>query len=256
MTAYYNEFDAYAAQWLRNLIAEGLIASGDVDERDVLEVMPDDLTGYTQCHFFAGIGGWSLALRLAGWPDDAPVWTASAPCQPFSMVGRRKGIHDERHLWPAIQYLVGVERPSVVFGEQVSQAIADGWLDAVFDGMESEGYACGASVLPATSANGSHVGPRCYFVCALPPAGVGRARPRTSLPIGGARPEWPRGPEDLRLVVDAPLLDGECHPQPIIRLAHDGLPASVGKARTKAAGNAIFPPLAANFIAAAMEAMP
>ena len=30
MAAYYNEFDPYAAQWLRNLIAAGLIAPGDV----------------------------------------------------------------------------------------------------------------------------------------------------------------------------------------------------------------------------------
>ena len=25
--------------------------------------MPNDLAGFTQCHFFAGIGGWSYALR-------------------------------------------------------------------------------------------------------------------------------------------------------------------------------------------------
>lgn len=35
MTAYYNEFDPYAAQWLRNLIAAGHIAPGDVDERSI-----------------------------------------------------------------------------------------------------------------------------------------------------------------------------------------------------------------------------
>lgn len=41
MAAYYNEFDKYAAQWLRNLIARGLIAPGDVDERSILDVRPD-----------------------------------------------------------------------------------------------------------------------------------------------------------------------------------------------------------------------
>lgn len=54
MTAYYNEIDPYAAQWLRNLIADGHIAAGDVDERDIRDVKPEDLRGYTQCHFFAG----------------------------------------------------------------------------------------------------------------------------------------------------------------------------------------------------------
>ena len=41
-----------------------------------------------------------LALRLAGWPDDRPVWTGSCPCQPFSAAGEGKAADDERHLWP------------------------------------------------------------------------------------------------------------------------------------------------------------
>jgi DNA (cytosine-5)-methyltransferase 1 len=100
MTAYYNEIEPYAAEWLRNLIQAGAIAAGDVDERDVRDVTPGELVGYTQCHFFAGIGGWPRALRLAGWPDDRPVWTGSCPCQSFSTAGRGAGFADERHLWP------------------------------------------------------------------------------------------------------------------------------------------------------------
>ena len=42
MTAYYNENDPYAAQWLRNLIARGLIAPGDVDERSIADVKAND----------------------------------------------------------------------------------------------------------------------------------------------------------------------------------------------------------------------
>lgn len=79
---YYNEIDPFAAQWLRNLIAAGHLPAGDVDERSIVDVRPDDLKGYVQCHFFAGIGGWPLALRMAGWPDDREVWTGSCPCQP------------------------------------------------------------------------------------------------------------------------------------------------------------------------------
>ena len=88
MSAYYNEIDPYAAQWLRNLIKAGHIADGEVDTRSIVDVRPDDIRGFTQAHFFAGIGGWSHALRLAGWPDDRPIWTGSCPCQPFSVAGK------------------------------------------------------------------------------------------------------------------------------------------------------------------------
>ena len=136
MTAYYNEHDAYAAAWLRNLIAGGHIAPGDVDARDIQDVTPDDLTGYTQCHFFAGIGGWSAALRLAGWPDDRPVWTGSCPCQPFSAAGKRSGTDDARHLWPEWFRLIDVCRPPIIFGEQVSGVGGRAWLSGADQNLQ------------------------------------------------------------------------------------------------------------------------
>ena len=164
MSAYYNEFDKYAAQWLRNLIAAGHIAPGDVDERSISDVRPSDLVGYTQCHFFAGIGGWSLALRLAGWSDDRPVWTGSCPCQPFSVAGAGHGVADERHLWPHWFHLVRTQRPPVIFGEQVDAAIAHGWLDLVQDDLEGEGYAFGAVGVPAAGVGAPHIRQRLWFV--------------------------------------------------------------------------------------------
>jgi DNA (cytosine-5)-methyltransferase 1 len=98
VTAFYNEIDPYAAQCLRNLIAAGHIAPGIVDERPIQQIEPWELAEFTQCHFFAGIGVWSHALRRAGWSDDRPVWTGSCPCQPFSAAGQQKGFDDERHL--------------------------------------------------------------------------------------------------------------------------------------------------------------
>lgn len=161
---YYNEFDPKAAAWLRELIKQGLIPAGDVDERSITEIKPDELTKYTQCHFFAGIGGWSYALWLAGWPSDRPVWTGSCPCQPFSSAGKQLGTADERHLWPAFFNLIRQCRPESVFGEQVATAIGKGWLDGVSADLESEGYACGAAVLGAHSVGAPHIRQRLYWV--------------------------------------------------------------------------------------------
>ena len=163
MTAYYNEFNPQAAQWLRNLIKDGLIAAGEVDERSITEVKADEVRGFTQCHFFAGIGGWSYALRLAGWPDDRPVWTGSCPCQPFASAGKKAAQSDERHLWPHFARLVRECHPPEIFGEQVASAIAHGWLDDAFDDLEAEDYACGAAVLPACSVGAPHQRDRVWF---------------------------------------------------------------------------------------------
>lgn len=160
--AYYNENEPYAAQWLRNLTSAGLIAPGDVDERSIVDVQPDDLRGYTQCHFFAGLGGWSYALRLAGWPDDRPVWTGSCPCQPFSISGKRKGFADERHLWPVFQRLIQVGRPPVLFGEQVARA--PDWLRLVRGDLVEMGYAVGAIPMEAAGADADHFRDRYWFV--------------------------------------------------------------------------------------------
>lgn len=164
MTAFYNEPDPYAAQWLRNLIAAGHIAPGVVDERPIQEIEAWELAGFTQCHFFAGIGIWSHALRRAGWPDDLPIWTGSCPCQPFSAAGQRKGISDERHLWPTWFNLIEQCKPPIVVGEQVASKDGLGWLDLVSTDMESADYSFGTSDLCAAGFGEAHLRQRLYFV--------------------------------------------------------------------------------------------
>ncbi|QLV14268.1 DNA cytosine methyltransferase [Enterobacter roggenkampii] len=162
--AYYNEIDPFAAQWLRNLIAGGHIAPGEVDERSIEDVTPDDLRGFTQCHFFAGIGVWSHSLRLAGWPDDKPVWTGSCPCQPFSAAGKGDGFADERHLWPHFFHLISERRPQHVFGEQVASGNANTWFDLVQTDLEGMGYAFGLVPFASAGVGAPNIRERAYWV--------------------------------------------------------------------------------------------
>jgi DNA (cytosine-5)-methyltransferase 1 len=190
---YYNEWDPRAAAWLRELIKQGLIPPGHVDTRSITDVSPADLAGYAQCHFFAGIGGWPLALQLAGWRADDPCGTASCPCQPFSSAGEGKGQKDERHLWPIFNKLrsecraLGQPWTDAIFGEQVAAAIGFGWLDGISADLEAEGYAVGAAVLGAHSVRAPHIRQRLYWV-------ANAASERGAQHVGEPR-ECVRGPQ-------------------------------------------------------------
>ena len=286
MTAYYNELDPFAAAWLRELIADGLIADGDVDERSIVDVCADDLAGYDQHHFFAGIGGWSYALRLAGWDDDREVWTGSCPCQPLSVGGKQRGHADSRHLWPAFFKLIAECKPPTGFGEQVASKLGREWFAAVRLDLEAVGYACGAADLCAASVGAPHIRQRLWWVGY--DNGTGRET-RDTQPIGDeARPsefakpsshgrlgntdsakaerhgsqrakvesqqetDRSTAPVDWTRTTLVGCADGKARPvdPSIFPLAH-GFPNRVGLLR--GAGNAIVPQVAAEFIEAVME---
>jgi DNA (cytosine-5)-methyltransferase 1 len=272
VTAYYNENDKYAAQWLRNLIADGLIPRGEVDDRSICDVQAGDLAGYTQCHFFAGLGGWSRALRLAGWPDDRPVWTGSPPCQPFSVAGKSQGTADSRHLWPSLSALIRECRPPIFFGEQVARAIGMGWFDAVAADLEKENYAVASAVLPACSVGAPHRRDRLWFVGYSTSARQHQGEPGES---GSLRDKaWGEEPERRGATPDARgeglsvtesetlLREGwgeeggaiaQCDwwaTEPDVGRVANGVPARVGKLR--ALGNAIVPQVAEVFIRSVM----
>jgi DNA (cytosine-5)-methyltransferase 1 len=162
--ALYNEIDPDAAAILRALIEDDVIAPGDVVTTSIKDLTPNDLRGYTQAHFFAGGGLWSVAARLAGWPDDRPLWTGSCPCQPFSAAGKGGGVDDPRHLWPDFFRLIRACRPPVVMGEQVAGAPGYGWLDGVLTDLEGEDYAGGALDIPACAVDAPHIRQRLYWV--------------------------------------------------------------------------------------------
>lgn len=154
-----------------------LIPEGDVDERSIIDVDHRELVRYTQCHFFAGIGGWPLALRTAGWPDDRPVYSGSCPCQPFSTAGKKRSAEDARHLWPQFFRIIEKCRPSTCFGEQVASSLGRTWLAGVRADLEVLGYEVGAADLCAACLGAPHIRQRLFWV-ALPGGNFGLEDPK------------------------------------------------------------------------------
>lgn len=278
MRVYYNEHDPFAVAWLRSLIAKGLIHDGEIDSRSIIDVRRDDLRGFGQCHFFAGIGGWPLALRRAGYAD-LECWTGSCPCQPFSNAGKKGGFDDARHLWPVWKALIAQRRPAIVFGEQV--AAASDWLRLVRGDLEAMEYAVGAMPVEAACAGAFHLRDRYWFVagdsnlgdadnaglerriaaaerpgeCAAGASGVANAECLRSIqPEGGERAQRRRTGDDCAGLIWIIGADGKARPvKPGIRLLAHGIPNRVGALR--GFGNAIDPRPAAAFIRASIEAI-
>lgn len=308
LTAFYNDLEHYVCDWLLNLQREGDLPGGSVNYQPIQQLKGADLKGYDQCHFFAGIGGWPYALRLAGWPTTRPVWTGSCPCQPFSAAGKQQGFKDDRDLWPDWFRLIRECRPATIFGEQVASAIGFGWLDRVCLDLEGEGYAVGATVLPACSVGAPHIRSRLFWVADATDSRRNDAREHRSGPsplsarseqcgidggmafaaseqVGRAGQSRQRAAQGLGEPIQQGLqgharngddcdesrrddshqtgsawaasdltycLDGKTRRigSGIQPLAH-GVPARVGKLR--AAGNAIVPQVAAEFIKAFMD---
>lgn len=270
---YYNDNDKAVCEWLKELIKNKLLPNGDVDDRDIRDVCADDVRGYSQCHFFAGIGGWALAIRWAGFEDARGIWTGSCPCQPFSLAGSMQGAQDKRHLWPEFYRLIRECAPAVVFGEQVAGPLGREWLAGVRSDLEALGYAVGAADLCAAGVGAPHRRQRLYWVADRTISqllgGMGDSKhygwlgykPGDSAQSSGVvegrvleseRPSCrcPAGWEPYEVVR---FKDGKCRRiEPGTFPLADGFPERVGLLRGY--GNAIVPQLAAEFIQAWAEA--
>lgn len=260
MAAYYNEIDPYAARWIENLIAKGIIPKGVVDTRSIVDVRPDDVRGFDQVHWFAGLGGWAYAARLAGWADDKPLWTGSCPCQPFSQAGLQSGTDDPRHLWPYYLRLASALRPPVLCGEQVASPLGYAWLDGVGSDLEGERYAFRALDIPACAVNAPHIRHRLWWFAVRLDHGddaglegqlrdgddaTGRSladRPAAEAGLGDSGSFW----SDSEWIVG---WDGKARRiGSRVPLMAYGVPARVP--RLRAIGNAIVPPLGAEILRA------
>ena len=282
MTAYYNEIDQFCCGVLRRRTQDGSLPHGHIDERPIQLVQPSELSRYRQLHLFAGIGGFGLAAKLAGLPDDFSILTGGFPCQPFSVSGKRRGDRDDRYLWPDMLRIIRGVRPPWVLGENVPGLDDKNMvLDRVLTDLEDSGYEGRAFEIPACSVNAPILRRRIWIVARAISSGlevgegvgsdngeerttskrgrdhVGGAhideRPRQRIPgeqgeenpyphWAGARPFYCADGKTRRIP----------RPQSGIQLVASGIPERV--ARLTAAGNAICPQVAAEIMKSIMMA--
>jgi DNA (cytosine-5)-methyltransferase 1 len=153
---------------------------------------------------FSGIGGFALAARWMGWQTvqfveiepfcqavlkknfpntpihgdiktfagtnlrgSIDILTGGFPCQPFSSAGERKGIKDNRYLWPEMLRVIGEVQPRFIVGENVSGLL--NWSNGmVFEqvqiDLENQGYETTPFLLPASGKGKFHIRERIWFV--------------------------------------------------------------------------------------------
>lgn len=154
--------------------------------------------------FFSGEGGFDLASELTGWNNIAhcekdpfclhilkyywpnaksykniigqsfrkyrgiaDVLSGGFPCQPYSVAGDRRGIEDDRHLWPEMFRAIREILPRFVVGENVSGIINWGSgvvFEQVCADLESAGYKVQPFILPACAVDAPHRRDRVFFI--------------------------------------------------------------------------------------------
>ena len=152
---------------------------------------------------FSGLGGFSIGLERAGmetvafceydkkaqlvlkkhWPEipiyeDVRMLTGKQireeigtidlicggfPCQGFSLAGNRRGIKDDRYLWPEYFRIIKEVGPRIIVGENVN-GIIDLALDQVLSDLESEGYSWQTVIIPACAVNAPHRRDRVWII--------------------------------------------------------------------------------------------
>lgn len=88
------------------------------------------------------------------------------PCQPFSIAGQKKGIEDDRDLWPEMFRVIQTARPTWVIGENVANFINMEFTRTKID-LESIGYKVQPFVIPACAVGAHHRRDRVWIIAHL-----------------------------------------------------------------------------------------
>ena len=110
-------------------------------------------------------------IKAINWGDIVrpDIICGGYPCQPFSLVGPRRGADDPRHLWPWVREAISELRPKYAVLENVRGHISLG-LDAVLGDLASIGYDAEWTVIRASAVGASHRRER-LFIVAYPDKG-------------------------------------------------------------------------------------
>ena len=104
-------------------------------------------------------------LKTTDWSKVEPIdiLTAGYPCQPFSHAGLRKGVEDERHLWPYIKDIIGLLRPKHIILENVRGHFGLGFREVLSD-LTSIGYDARWTLIRASDVGAPHRRERLFII--------------------------------------------------------------------------------------------
>ncbi len=102
-----------------------------------------------------------------GTADAVDVVCGGFPCQPFSVAGRRRGLSDDRWLWPEYARIVEEVRPAVVVGENVP-GLRKAGLPIVLADLARLGFDAEWASFSASSIGAPHRRNRIWIVATHP----------------------------------------------------------------------------------------
>jgi len=104
-------------------------------------------------------------LKTVDWVAVEPIdiLTAGYPCQPFSTAGQRKGLQDERHIWPYIKEIISTLQPKRVILENVRGHLTLGFKEVLKD-LTEIGYDARWAIVRASDVGAPHRRERLFVV--------------------------------------------------------------------------------------------
>lgn len=132
-----------------------LIGCADIDKSASIAI---------EKHF--GVPNYGDIRNIVDLDLEFDILTAGYPCQPFSHAGQRKGLDDERHIWPYIAEIIGKFRPGIVVLENVRGHLSLG-LKEVLKDLAERGYDARWATVRASDVGAPHRRER-VFILAQP----------------------------------------------------------------------------------------